>query len=747
MFNKSLFPTLIVLMLVSIGYAQETPKPIVHFEFKDANDFAPGTPQGDAQLIWDNERSSYVLRTDGVGAYIDTGTDWRELVAETMTVAAWIKTDSLGELDTIVALGYAWRLYVDYSLNIAFEVGGTQPTSKVIGSRNVSDGRWHHLVGTYDGLQLRLYVDGQLDAAVTATGPIPSGSGDFTTAMYGSIGALYKSNDGAPRNFFNGLIDDVRIYSQALYSYEVSDLIAVPEASQPIPADGQIDVAQDAPLAWKPGNYAAKHNVYLSTSLDELNAASVDNPTAALVSKGQTENHYRPEGKLTIGQTYYWRVDEVNAPPDNTVFPGPAWSFTVEPYSIHQDIVNVTASSSQPGFGPENTVNGSGLDQADQHGTAPETMWLSAAGDQDVWIQYTFDKAYKLDKMLVWNSNQVFEPAAGLGVQATTIEVSMNGADWTVLDNVPPFAKAPGTPDYTANTTVNLNGLMAQFVRLSISSGYGPFGQYGLSEVRFFYIPTYAREPMPANGEVVDSLEVDLSWRTGRDATSHEVYLGTDANNLILQGATAETTITLDTLYLGQMYYWQIVEINEAASPSQYAGDVWSFSTADAITVDDMEQYGSEEPIEIWRTWADGYFDSTNGSEVGTGENYLPETWIVHSGNKSLPLNYNNVTAAQSEATRTFATPMSWNGHGIQNLVFYIHGSADNTGGRLYIKINDTKIVYSGAPTALMDEMWTQWTIPLANVATDLNRVESLTLGIDNGGTGVIYIDDILLTH
>ena len=42
----------------------------------------------------------------------------------------------------------------------------------VYGKGNVNDGRWHHLVGIYDGTRIRLYVDGQLDVCGEASGNI-----------------------------------------------------------------------------------------------------------------------------------------------------------------------------------------------------------------------------------------------------------------------------------------------------------------------------------------------------------------------------------------------------------------------------------------------------------------------------------------------------------------------------------------------------------------------------------------------
>ena len=627
---------------------------------------------------------------------------------------------------------------------MAFEVGNTQPSSQVIGSRTVNDGVWHHVAGTYDGSRSRLYVDGQLDASVNASGPIGTGGSGYT----GAIGALYKNNDGAARNFFSGLIDDVRIYDVALTADQVSDLAILPEASQPTPADGQTDVVQDVILDWASGKDAVKRNVYFGTSLDDLNTASVGNPMAVLVSAGQPANSYDPEGILPFGQTYYWRVDEVTAAPDNTISKGAVWSFTVEPYSIAAERVGATASTSQPGFGPENTVNGSGLDEAGLHGTADETMWLSTAGDPAAWIQYEFESAYQLDKMLVWNSNQVIESFVGFGAKGVTVEVSTNGTDWTVVENVNQFARAPGVGGYAANTTVDFGGALVQFVRISVNSGYGPLGQYGLSEVRFLYIPTFARQPLPADGALTDSMDVALSWRAGREAVSHDVYLGTDSENLTLVGPTTDTTTTVNALNLDQTYYWQVVEINEASSPATYIGEVWSFTTVDAIIVDDMERYADAEFLEIWAHWIDGFEDPANGALVGAdpaNDDYSPETMIVFGGAQSLPIWFDNSAAAQSEATRTFDAPMDWTGHGVQGLVLFFQGSDTNTGGSLYVKINDTKVAYDGDPAALMAGGWNEWTISLADVAGDLSAVTSLTIGVDGGGMGVVYVDDIQL--
>ncbi|MFQ6035140.1 MAG: sugar-binding protein, partial [Sedimentisphaerales bacterium] len=122
----------------------------------------------------------------------------------------------------------------------------------------------------------------------------------------------------------------------------------VPELSNnPRPANQATDVPRDVTLSWTPGVFADKHDVYLGNVFNDVNDASRTNPLGVLASQGQTASAYRPAVALDFGQTYYWRVDEVNAPPDYTIYKGAVWSFTVEPiaYPIAGTSITATASS------------------------------------------------------------------------------------------------------------------------------------------------------------------------------------------------------------------------------------------------------------------------------------------------------------------------------------------------------------------------------------------------------------------
>jgi len=603
-------------------------------------------------------------------------------------------------------------------------------------------------------INMWLNSTGTLDLAYTATGA------SYTT-----------SNDqfyvGDMRYPANGDFDiaEVVVYNTALSDEQIEGIsqwlqanvgAARTAASGNTPANEATDVLRDTVLTWNPVASAVTRDVYFGTVFDDVNEATPENAMGVLVSQGQTEASYDP-GRLEFGQTYFWRVDEVNGAPDNTLFKGEIWSFTAEPLSVPITGITATASSAHDtDMVPEKTIDGSGLDELDQHSTEPKDMWLSGMADPAPSIQYEFDRAYKLHEMWVWNSNQLIENFVGLGAKDVTVEISLDGTAWTALEDLPAFAQAPGKEGYVHNTTIDFGGVLAQYVRLNISAGYGMLPQYGLSEVRFFYIPTFARAPQPADTDTTDSADVILNWRAGREAASHEVYLGTDSANLGLVATTADNSTAVGPLDFATTYFWQIVEVNDAEDPRSYAGDIWSFSTPTYGIVDSFDQY-DDDCNRIFFAWLDGLghnggedvdncnvaaFDGNGtGSVVGNASSPFAEQSIVHAGRQSMPLEYDS---GVSETTLGLDA-QDWTASGIQSLSLHFYGAPDNT-GQLYVKINNAKVSYQGLPDALQRAQWTPWNIDLAATGANLTNVTSLTLGVEGAsGLGLVYVDEIRL--
>ena len=530
----------------------------------------------------------------------------------------------------------------------------------------------------------------------------------------------------------------------AFDSFKVEGPLVVPgqKSYAPMPADKAAGVPADVLLSWTPSEGAVSHNVYFGISADGLEA----------IATAQDANSF-DVGRLAFGQTYFWRVDDVRA--DGSVGRGDLWSFTIEPYSYPIKSVTATASSqNNKDMGPEKTIDGSGLDADDLHGVDAKTMWLSLkTGPQPTWIQYQFDKVYKVDQMMVWNSNQAMEPVLGLGVKDVTIEYSTDGATWAAVGD---FELAQGTGEALAAEVLDLGGVMAKYVRLTVASNWGGLlKQYGLGEVRFFYVPVTAREPQPASGATGVYPQVTLSWRAGREAASHKVLLG-DSRQAVIDGTAPVATVSQPqyeaSVNLGQSYYWKVVEVNNAAATPAWEGDVWTFKTADYIVVDDFESYKDniEAGNTIFQTWVDGYDNPTaNGSIVGYSQAPFAERTIVAGGMQSMPMAYDNSKGAvYSEAKRTFETAQDWSKHGIKTLVINFRGDAANAASPVYVKINDTKVLYNSGAAATALPVWKQWNIDLAATGANLKSVKSLTIGVGNGaagGAGTIFVDDIRL--
>ncbi len=681
------------------------------------------------------------LEFDGVNdlVRVPDAEDLRFGAADAYALTAWVNfTTRPGHWSGVVTKGREtgnwYGIWVDGSNAWVF---GHQPANQ-IGSTIVA-GEWTHVAMVYDNGSKKIYLNGQLDNEATT-----SAAADNTADLV--FGAALGVTEFAPVR-----LNEIRIYNHALDDAEVvasmESLSPAELASNPIPDDEATDVPYDVILAWTAGEYAATHDVYFGASFDDVNDASRANPMDVLLSQGQSAAAYDPPGLLEFAQTYYWRIDEVNAAPDNTIFKGAVWSFTAEPFAYA--VPNVVATSngvSEADASPENTVNGSGLNADDQHSTDAPDMWLASPGAEPLWIQYEFDRVYKLSEMLVWNYNVQFELILGFGLKNVTVEYSQDGAEWMVLGDFD-LAKATAKATYVANTVVPFAGVAARYVRLTVNSGYGMMGQFGLSEVRFLFVPAHAREPQPADGTIDVNPDVVLAWRAGREAVSHEVYLGSDPQSLALVDSTSSPAHAPQALALGGTYYWRVDEVNEADAVTRWTGDIWSFVVCPYVVVDDMEDYTDDADAgrAIFQAWIDGWENGT-GSLVGYIDVPFAEQTLVHGGRQSMPLGYDNtVSPNYSEAVRTFDSPQDWTAYGVQSLALYFRGRAGNT-GQLYLRIGNAKVVYDGDATDIGRAIWQVWNIDLSTVGGNLRSVVELAIGVDGAGaTGLVLIDDIRL--
>ena len=155
------------------------------------------------------------LQFDGNDDYVTISNESNFDLTDQITVAAWIKVNNFNRMwQSVVTKGdNAWRLhrYVETNnLKFNYDRGARGP----VGSINVNDGKWHHVSGVYDGSKLYLYVDGSLDASVDAPDGIKTN--DFNVC----IGECLEIRG----RYWNGMIDDVRIYNYALSQQDIAGL-------------------------------------------------------------------------------------------------------------------------------------------------------------------------------------------------------------------------------------------------------------------------------------------------------------------------------------------------------------------------------------------------------------------------------------------------------------------------------------------------------------------------------------------
>jgi len=697
MYKKICLLTCFVVIVFAVNLASALDQPVAYYPMDEGSGTVVGDASGNGNdgtivgaLDWVEGAPDFGTGLDfpaTAGNYVNCGTFNPSGTDDIMTVSAWFKVETIGGYQCIVGKAVEtstgtvqWQLTLNATGQVGWKLSGSAGYAAI--STAVTAGEWHHVAMVKNGTDGELFIDGE--SVGTQTG----------LAAFPSTGYEYPVMIGAVRSFlFNGVIDEVAIFSSALSLADIQDVmngafVTKGPATGANPGNGEEDVAIDSILSWTPGPFADTHDVFFSTDFNDVNGATVDVPLGATVSAGQPvdANTFDP-GALTYGTTYYWRVDEVNAPATPGTYTGKIWSFTTESEGYALDpntIVDVNVYSPivvNEEQEPNSTCNGAGLDANDLHSAEVTTMWLGYSEDalDPAWIQYKFDKTYKFFELLVWNYNEGY-PGQDYGAKDVNITYSIDGENWQALDDLVEFQIATGQDGYAANTIVDMNNVVAKYIRLTFLSSWTD-EQYtgGLSEIRFFVIPTRATTPAPEDKASSIELDQELSWKEGRGVAEHQVYISEDPNAVADRTISAYTTEDASyspDLLLGRMYYWTVDEVNIAEDYTTWATDVWSFSTKEYNVIDDFEDYNDVDGYTVFNTWADGYNIDENGSMMGNTDTPYAENTIRHGGAQSGPMFYDNTdTAINSEVSRTFDTPLDITGDGADTFRLYYRGA------------------------------------------------------------------------
>jgi len=536
-------------------------------------------------------------------------------------------------------------------------------------------------------------------------GQLQSRSNDNGIGYANAQTKLHDGNVTGGGNYFEGTVDEIWIINAALTQVELSGFAGKvwPFAFGPTPADGALNMDTWVSMSWTPGGLALSHDVYMGENFDEVNTGAEGtfqgNQAGTDFIVGFPGFPY-PDG-LVPGTTYYWRVDEVNDAEPNSPWKGSVWSFSIPPK---------TAYFPDPADGAESVDPNADL------------SWTPGFGAK-------LHHAYFGD-----NFDDVSNAAGALPLGEATYD--------------------PGLLELAKTYYWRVD----EFDIIETHKG----------DVWSFTTEGAVAALAPPNGAVDVKQTSLITWSPSVFAASHEVYFGADKD--AVKNANTGSPEYKGTRDLGAesydpgmlewdtAYYWRIDEVNNTNTDSPWTGILWSFTTANFLVVDDFESYNDLDPADpesnrIFNVWIDGYDNPTNGSLVGYDTPPFAEQTIVHGGNQSLPLYYDN-SVGYSEATLTLTYPRDWTENGVNKLTIWFRGDSANASETLYVALNGNAIVTNDNPDAAQITRWTEWTIDLqafADQGVNLANVNTIALGLGNknnpqaGGSGTMYFDDIRL--
>jgi len=439
-------------------------------------------------------------------------------------------------------------------------------------------------------------------------------------------------------------------------------------AWHPNPADGAMFVQTDAALSWDPGVGAALHYVYFGETLEDVNGAAGGDFVIG--------TEYDP-GPLGMGKTYYWRVDSSDGV---TTQRGEVWSFTAT--TSDGSLIGEYFNTMDPVGQPVLTRSDPMIDV--DYGTASPAP--------DVVNEDGFSVRWRGELLVPFSEEYTFYTRTNDGSRLW-IDEKLIVDKWAWVNRVVDTRSEP----------IELVGGERYSIRMEW------FNEDGNSEAHLlwesasqskaivpsaaFSPPVRAGNPRPSNEAVDARLMPSLKWSPGIYAASHDVYFGTDADAVAdatktspeFKGSQALGSESYDAgkLDLQTTYYWRIDEVNDTNPDSPWTGKVWSFTTADFLTMDDFEDYTDDDAANeaIWQHWIDGFGVADNGSQVGYLMPPYAEQTIVHSGGQSMPLSYNNIGGiTNSEAELTLTYPRDWTEEGVSQLSLWLRGYPPSVG-------------------------------------------------------------------
>ena len=154
---------------------------------------------------------------DGTNDYINCGNSTSLSITSNIALSTWINSTTLFSAQNfppfiIKGINISYMLYGNSSTNqVRLRIGDNMAANVIDAVSTIAINSWYNIVGTYDGTNMRIYINGTLDNTKSRTGTIPVGS-DSVYIGYNPVGEALV---------YNGRIAQTQIYNRALSATEI----------------------------------------------------------------------------------------------------------------------------------------------------------------------------------------------------------------------------------------------------------------------------------------------------------------------------------------------------------------------------------------------------------------------------------------------------------------------------------------------------------------------------------------------
>jgi hypothetical protein len=480
------------------------------------------------------------------------------------------------------------------------------------------------------------------------------------------------------------------------------------QARAPQPQDGATVQLVDAKaVLWTLGNRAVQHDVYFGTDREAVTNADTSDTTNIYRGRISESGYILPE-TLEWGQTYYWRIDEIEA--DDTVHTGPVWSFTVADYLLvddfedYNDVDNPIWLSWRDGLG---------------YGTADDPNSYAGNGTGSL---VGMDETLMPEPMVVHNDEQSMPFSYDNNKEGyakySEVEKSLTyPRDWTEQDVAELSLWFIGFPPYVGSFTEEPAGaytMTAAGIDIWDASDQFHFAYKEVSDGA-----ALIQAQVLSVDHTDDWSKAGVMIRDSLDPNSTHAMVAITPVNGVWYGRRLVAGESSTSIKDPNITAPQWVKLERSSG-----GLVRAYYSADGST---WTQLGIPEPIMM------------------SMPIYIGLALTSHNPDVTCQASFTNVSFPDTNVDP------QWIDQDV--------GMRANVPEPMYVSVTNSTgtpvVVYHDDPNATVIDTWTEWIIPLqifADQGIDLTDVDRIAIGIgtrDNmtipGGSGKMFFDDIRL--